>query len=85
MYIITQESKIQENVFIVNILSPRKRYVMRGNIRYDIPNAKNLTPHALSPRAPYAYCAAKYAHSVVGIANKSDTINEYDFTLGDTN
>jgi hypothetical protein len=48
MPIITQDRAIHTTVLAVNILSWASHHVKIGNVKYDIPNPKNLGPHSPS-------------------------------------
>jgi hypothetical protein len=52
----------------VNIDSLRKYHVRAGKIKYEIPNATNLTAQAFSSRASYVCLAAKKASIEIGMA-----------------
>lgn len=53
MLIIISDNTTQARVLSVNIDSPSIVYVSNGKIRYEVPNARNLTPQALSPSSLY--------------------------------
>jgi len=57
MKIIINERKIQLIVFMVNIDSPKMKYVNVGKTRYEIPNARNREAHTLLFSASYANLA----------------------------
>lgn len=42
---ITNDRNTHVSVFAVNMLSFKKYHVKIGNVRYDMPNIKNLGPH----------------------------------------
>jgi len=76
MKIISIDKKMHMIVLRLNGDSCKKIQVNNGNVKYEIPNASNLTDHAL-PVTSYDIFVAQNANSDIGIPRTIDTINAF--------